>query len=119
MAKKSNSVGCRLNDRSKEALDEFVEKHETNQADAIRTVLKDRLIAEGHLEGMRADGGIPAEDLEQTQSLIQSQTLLTVAGFVFVAAELSVGLPDWFVIVGGLLILAALTGFNLRRYGYV
>lgn len=55
----------------------------------------------------------------QTQSLIELQTLLIAAGFLFVAAELSIGLPDLLVIFGGLLILAVSTGFGLRRYGYV
>jgi hypothetical protein len=137
---KRNQINFKVNDRTKAGIEEFAEDYEFNQAETVREIVKDRLAAEDYIPSDRAvpDGGqLPtkadieevenalkdlekgSDGTEETQSLIQFQTLLIAAGFVFIAAELSVGLPDLLVIFGGLLILAALTGFNLRRYGYV
>jgi hypothetical protein len=71
---KDNQIALRINDRTNEAVEQFAEEYDYNNAEAVRIILKDRLAGQGYLDEPRSamtDGGEITEKIEHTQEQVQ------------------------------------------------
>lgn len=56
---KDHQIAVRINDRTHDAIQEFADEYDLNQAEAVRRMVEARLAGEGYLSGPAvADGGI-------------------------------------------------------------
>lgn len=123
---KDNQIAVRINDRTHEAVQEFANEYELNQAEAVRRMIEARLAGEGYLSGPTvADGGIieqVSDDLEdikdQQEDLDQSLekrsrdrfllNSLLVVSVIWLATAVTIGFGTIATIVSGLALMGSL-----------
>lgn len=127
---KDEQILIRMNNRTKESIEDFAEEYEYNTSEAARKMIKGRLAAEGYLEGATVvDGGRPesmdeqVEDIQENVAATQSQVEATQSQvgvlkeeitqlkntvgpalllcLVYIGAEVSVGIPGGPAVVAG------------------
>lgn len=114
---KDNQYLVRVNDPTSKAIEEFAEDRDFNHAEAIREIVQSRLVSEGYLPKQyyggpaMADGG----EIRELEAKIDQQTArqdrlmwMSLASILWIAGEVTVGYPAWFVIISGILLVIGL-----------
>lgn len=127
---KNKQVNLRISSRTYGALEDFADKYEYNNAEAVRTVLKARLAAEGELDDpsmAMTDGGTEIEnklselDNEVQDIQIQTQTenrllVLLFAAVVWLGVNITVELGTLLTVLTGVPLIAGLVYLQYKKY---
>ena len=138
-------VSAKIGGKTFDRLENYADEEEISRSQAVDRMVKQGLDVEEsdmRLVPVKTDGGTRIEnqlqknekELENVKQELKSefksrqreqtqtqtlQTALTVAGVLFIAAQFSVGLPTWFVLLAGTGLVVGLAGTTARGLSYV